>query len=123
MSSFESDSSLPGAPGSATSLGEGVDAAATLSADKTRQMVERMVQGAHDAVDKVAEKAIPAVEKLRSGVSSAAGSVQERADALTELQREWTESCRSAVRENPMTALAVGVVAGVVLSRLLSSRR
>jgi ElaB/YqjD/DUF883 family membrane-anchored ribosome-binding protein len=84
--------------------------------------VERMVQGAHQAVDRVAEKAGPAVERLRSGMADAAQAVHARADELAALGDEWVETCRNSVRQHPLAAVALALVAGMAVSRLLASR-
>jgi ElaB/YqjD/DUF883 family membrane-anchored ribosome-binding protein len=81
----------------------------------------RVVQGAHEAVDRVAERAAPAVERLRSGVTAAAESLQIKADEWNRVSDEWLASARQGVREHPLAAVAVALVAGVALSRLLSS--
>jgi ElaB/YqjD/DUF883 family membrane-anchored ribosome-binding protein len=103
-------------PTSTTSTVPGGNAA---SGDKT---VERVVQGAHDAVDRIAEKAVPAVEKLRAGVNQAADTLQSQADQLSEMQKQWVESARTCVRDHPFASVAVAVAAGMLLGRLLSSR-
>jgi ElaB/YqjD/DUF883 family membrane-anchored ribosome-binding protein len=82
--------------------------------------LDSMVQGAHDAVDRVAEKAGPAVERLRAGVHGAAEAMQVRADHLAALSDEWMEACRSSVRQHPLAAVALAVVAGVAVGRLLA---
>ena len=82
--------------------------------------VNRVAQSAHDVVDRVAERAIPAVERLRTGLVDAREAVKVRADNLSVMQDEWLSQCRSSVREKPLTSVAVGVVAGMILSRLLA---
>lgn len=85
-------------------------------------MMDRVVRGAHEAVDRLADKARPAVERMQGSVSGAADSMHTRADQLGELQEEWMESCRSAVREHPIASIGVAVFAGMLLSKMLSSR-
>lgn len=82
--------------------------------------VERVAQSAHEAIDRFAAKAGPAVEKLRTSASGAADTLQGRADRFVEMEDHWVETTRSYVRENPLTALGIAVVAGLVLSRLSS---
>lgn len=84
------------------------------------EAVHRVARGAHDVVDRVAERALPAVERLRTGLYDARDAVKARADNLTVMQEEWTTQCRASIREKPLTAVAIGVVAGMFLSRLLS---
>jgi ElaB/YqjD/DUF883 family membrane-anchored ribosome-binding protein len=90
-----------------------------MSADRT---LERLVQGAHQAVDSLAAKAGPAVERLKSSMGSASESMHERADQLNAMQEEWIESARTTVREHPLASLAAAVAVGMLISRLTSSR-
>jgi ElaB/YqjD/DUF883 family membrane-anchored ribosome-binding protein len=84
--------------------------------------MDRVVQSAHEAVDRMADRAGPAVERLRSGVNQAADVLQSRADELNEIQKEWIDSARACVRDHPLASVAVALAAGMVLSKLLSSR-
>ena len=84
--------------------------------------VDRAAQTAHEAIDRVAAKAGPAVEKVRAAASDAAQTLQSKADAFGEMEEQWLEACRGYVRENPLTAVAAGVLVGMLLSRLTSSR-
>jgi ElaB/YqjD/DUF883 family membrane-anchored ribosome-binding protein len=81
-------------------------------------VMNRVVQGAHEAVDRVAEKAGPAVERIRSGVSGAAESLHTHAEEFGALQEQWMQSARSCVREHPLATVAVAVAVGVLLSRI-----
>jgi ElaB/YqjD/DUF883 family membrane-anchored ribosome-binding protein len=80
-------------------------------------IVERAANSAHQAVDRVASKVSPAVERVRAAASDSAGSLNAKLDDFGVMREEWVESCRSYVRERPMTALGVAVLAGFVLSR------
>ena len=81
-----------------------------------------MAQSAHEAIDRMAGKAGPAVEKLRASTGNIGTTLREKADNLGELEEKWVESTRGYIRENPLTAIAIGVLAGVLLSKLSSSR-
>src|SRR5262245_17957603 len=83
-------------------------------------IVERAANSAHDAVDRVAASVNPAVERARSVAQDSADSLQAKIDDLGAMREEWTESCRSYVRERPLTALGVAVLAGFLLSRWIS---
>jgi ElaB/YqjD/DUF883 family membrane-anchored ribosome-binding protein len=119
----ESPSSLDTGLDTGTSTGSmsGTDTLGStgMTADRT---LERLVQGAHQAVDSLAAKAGPAVERLKSSMGSAGESMQERADQLSAMQEEWIESARATVREHPLASLAAAVAVGMLISRLTSSR-
>ena len=86
-----------------------------------RSSVDRAAQTAHEAIDRVAAKAGPALEKMRATVSGTTDTLRAKADQLGELQDQWLNQTRDYVRENPLTAVAIGVVVGAVLARLASS--
>src|SRR5712691_5237012 len=89
-------------------------------AERTHTTVDRAAQTAHEAIDRLAAKAGPAVEKMRATTSSAAETLRVKADAFSEMEEQWLENARGYVRENPLTAVAIGVLAGVLLSKLAS---
>ena len=80
-------------------------------------LVERAATSAHQAVDRVAAKVGPTVERVRAAAQDSADTLHAKLDDLGAMRHEWTESCRSYVRERPMTALGVAVLAGFLLSR------
>lgn len=84
-----------------------------------RDTIERAAQTAHDWVDQAAAKAAPALDRLRSTAGTAADTWQTQAQNLGEMEAQWVESIRSYVRDNPLTAIGVGLLAGLVISRAL----
>ena len=101
----------------------GVSATADAVAERAQGTVDRAAQSAHEAIDRLAAKAGPAVERLRSTATSASETLRAKADRFGELEDQWLESTRDYVRENPLTAIAVAMLAGIVLSKLTSSSR
>ena len=95
--SSNSTSGSSGANG-ATS-GNGSDAAAA-----RQQRFERVVSGAHEAVDSAAESIAQAAEALR-----------DKANRLGEMEKEYAESCRASVREHPLSYLAGALLLGVLI--------
>ena len=71
-------------------------------------------------IDRQRAKAGPAVEKARVAADGAVDTLNAKADALGELQDEWLETCRGYIRENPLAAVGIGVLAGLLLARLTS---
>jgi len=108
----------------ATDTGLASNVASTVSnALPDRSTVDRAAQTAHQAIDRVAAKAGPALDKVRATVSGTTDTLRAKADQLSELQDQWLNQTRDYVRENPLTAVAIGVVVGAVLARLASSSR
>lgn len=93
-----------------------------LTSSNPEATVDRMAQTAHQTVDRLAEKAGPAIEKLRSKMTGANETLRAQADHLSEMQREWLETTRMTVREHPIATIAVAVAAGVLISKIFSSR-
>jgi ElaB/YqjD/DUF883 family membrane-anchored ribosome-binding protein len=84
----------------------------------TDKTVERLKQGAHEAVDRIADKAGPTVERLKSTLDNASTSVRSQVDGMHAVQEEWMVSARAKVRENPLTSVALAVAAGLLLGRI-----
>ncbi len=97
------------------------DAAIDSAAAAERDVMRRVVQGAHEAIDRIADKAIPAVERLKGTYNDASEALQQRAGQAVELKDEWTESVRAVVREHPLAALATALAVGAIIARLTAS--
>lgn len=82
------------------------------------RFIERVVQGAHEAIDKAARVAVPAVDRLSDQARRATVRVNERADQLGTLQDQWVQDCRTTVRQHPLAAVATGVALGWLIGRL-----
>ncbi len=86
------------------------------------EVLDRVVQGAHDTVDKLAQTAAPHVKQLHAGLNSASENAGEWAYSLRGTSSELTESLRCTVREHPLAALATALALGVLVARLTESR-
>ena len=126
-------SSNPSSTG-ATGLSEGMSAAADdgsyrapdpgpAAGAASSDLMRRVVQGAHATIDRLADTAAPAVSRLQDNVAGAGNKLHAGADHVREVGDEWAESLRSTVRENPITAIAVALAAGVLIAKLSSSSR
>jgi ElaB/YqjD/DUF883 family membrane-anchored ribosome-binding protein len=82
------------------------------------ELLDRVVEGAHHAIDRLADSAAPHVQRLQQGVASASDTLHERAGQARELGDEWAESLRCTVRENPLAAVATALLVGVLIARL-----
>jgi len=83
-----------------------------------KDVLNRVTESAHKAVDRMAEKAGPAVEKIESSMLHANESLGEQAQHIRELGDEWTHTLRDTVRENPLTAVLLAVTAGALIARM-----
>ncbi len=81
-------------------------------------LMSRVVQGAHQTIDRLAETAAPHVHKLTQNVNSAGSALHDRADQAREMGDEWAESVRSTVRENPLAAVGVALAVGLLIAKL-----
>lgn len=110
------DESKPVTQGTGTPLPE-LGSASTMPAEPTGtpprgdDMLGRVVQGAHQTIDRLAETAAPHVQRLQERAGSRAGHVKEIGD-------EWAESVRCTVRDNPLAAVATALALGVLIARL-----
>lgn len=74
-------------------------------------MLQRVVQGAHQTIDRLADTAAPHVQRLSENLDHKSGQVRDMSD-------EWTDSLRTTVRENPIAAVATALALGMLISRL-----
>lgn len=88
------------------------------STGEAPDVLNRVVQGAHSAIDRMADTAAPAVQRLQDGVQAASDTLSQRADDARAMGEEWAESLRSTVREHPLAAIATALAVGVLVARL-----
>lgn len=127
-SPFPSSSSSPATPApsgmgtvSSTSSGTAPGSGGNGSSPAGGQagdVLSRVVQGAHSAIDRMAETAAPAVQRVQDGVQSASDTLSRKADDARELGDEWAESLRCTVRDHPLAAVATALAVGVLIARL-----
>ncbi len=110
MSDFNSP--LPAAP--LDRLAEGIDPAAP----QPDALLDRVVDGAHDAIDQLALQAAPHVQRLQDGLADANEMLHQRSDKAREIGADWSESFSDTVRSHPIGAVVVAVIAGLVIARL-----
>ncbi len=85
--------------------------AAASAAPVVDNLLKRVTQSAHDAVDGVAAKISSTVDGLQGGVSK-----------VGDTRDEWLESAREAIRQHPFAAIGTAVLVGLALRSLSSSR-
>jgi ElaB/YqjD/DUF883 family membrane-anchored ribosome-binding protein len=87
-------------------------ATATADTGSGGNMLGRVVQGAHQTLDRLADTAAPHVQRLQEGLDVGTEQVKEIGD-------QWAQSLRCSVRENPLTAVATAMAVGVLVARLM----
>ena len=75
-------------------------------------------EGATATVDKVASGAHQAVDRIAAAANSAASQFGVKGEELLAAKEKLLDSARDYVREKPVTALAIALAAGFILSRL-----
>lgn len=92
------------------------------TADEMQRQVEhgtdRMADKAHEAVDRLSRKMQPTVDALTEKASQAVDAVSQRADQLKGSGEAALETTRNYVRENPIAAIGIAAVAGLLLGRM-----
>lgn len=81
-------------------------------------MLDSVVRGVHETVDRVAASAAPAIDRLVGGAQDASGALEAQARQVGELGREWADSLRATVREHPIATLAAALAVGVLIGHL-----
>ncbi len=119
-------SSLPTKAANSRGNGRSTDASPQTSApqpsdggDDQGDVLARVVQGAHQTIDRLAETAAPHAQRLQDEVSSASHRLHSRAAQAREIGGEWAETLRCTVRENPLAAVGTALALGALLTRLL----
>jgi len=82
------------------------------------EVLQRVVQGAHQTIDRLAETAAPHVQRLQESMNSAGDTLQHRSEQARDMGDEFTESLRATVRENPLAAIATALAVGLLVARI-----
>ena len=89
--------------------------------DSMAGAAEDVVQKTQPAIDKVADMAHRAVDKAAASAAPAAGWIDEKSVQLDATQKKFVNDTCAYISANPLTAIGLGVLAGVVLSRMTRS--
>ncbi|MBB3192719.1 hypothetical protein [Roseateles terrae] len=82
------------------------------------ELVNRVAQSAHAAIDKLANQATPAVQHLQKSLEGTGEMLHQRADQLRSTGDEWMEGARDGVRANPLVAVGTAFALGLLIARL-----
>jgi len=81
-------------------------------------LLQRVVQGAHQTIDRMADTAAPHVQRMQESMHSAGDMLNQRGEQVRDMGDEWAESLRTTVRENPLAAVAAAVALGLLVARI-----
>lgn len=81
-------------------------------------LMSRVVQGAHQTIDHLAGQAAPHVQRFEQKLAGTDDMLHERADQLRAMSEGYLRSLREGVRENPLAAVGVALVLGLLLARI-----
>ena len=95
----------------AQALSHDPSSAAAAAAPAAHDLLGRVTQRAHAAVDGVSSRISSTLDGLQGGVSN-----------VGDTRDEWVESAREAIRQHPFAALGGAVLIGLALRSLLTSR-
>ncbi|WP_332745208.1 hypothetical protein [Hydrogenophaga sp.] len=87
-------------------------------AEHGTEITKHLLQEANDRVERMTDEADPLARQVEHGGSDAHSSRQRRAQQLRDAGRHAADSVRAHTRANPLTAVFVGVVVGVLLARI-----
>jgi len=90
----------------------------TAPAAASVELLQRMVHGAHDTLDRLAETAAPQLQRLEAGLTDANAALHDKADQVRQGGDAWAESLRCAVRDHPLAAVAAALAVGALVARI-----
>jgi ElaB/YqjD/DUF883 family membrane-anchored ribosome-binding protein len=105
-----------------TATGAKVQSGVGHASDVAHKKIESVADAAQPAVDSLSEGAHIVVDKVAGAAAQAAQTVEKSGQYLKAGEERMVQVTRTYVHENPVTALAMAVGAGFLISRLLSSR-
>jgi ElaB/YqjD/DUF883 family membrane-anchored ribosome-binding protein len=102
------DAAVIKASSSAHAAVDSMAGAADEAVRKAKPAIDKVTAKAHEAVDRAADAAVPAADWLA-----------EKSESLDATQKKLVADTCSYVAANPLKAIGIAVVAGVVLGRIL----
>ncbi len=81
------------------------------------KLLNQAVQGAHEGLDRLADSAAPVARDLGARISTAEDAFHAKTNQLRDSRDEWVEGVRTAVRGNPLVALAAAAALGAMIAR------
>ena len=89
---------------------------ATQAANSSHAAVDRAAQGIHETVERVAAKAAAMADGVADTTVDSQSPQLAKFDDL--MDSEWAEAARNEVREHPLAAVGIALIAGLMIGRL-----
>ena len=113
-----SDSPYANAPAQLPNSDAPANPAGNSTGSHQQALTDRMAQGAHHTIDRLAEATAPHLQRLEETVAGAGEKLKNQAHQARVTGDEWAESLRTTVRSNPLTAVAIAMAIGALISRI-----
>lgn len=88
------------------------------TSENVSSSAHRLADRAHETIDRVSGKVQPTVDALTEKASHTVDAVSQKAEQFHEMQENALESTRTYVRENPIAAIGIAAVVGLLLGRM-----
>ena len=89
--------------------------------DSAASAAENAIQKTRPAIDKVAGMAHRAVDKAATSAMPAAGWINDKTEKLDATQKKFVNDTCAYIAANPLTAIGLAVLAGILLSKMTRS--
>ena len=107
----------PGIAGAGKTLGGSASTATAEAAGRAHSVVDSAVDGAHGTVDRLASKAASALDRARYATDDLKTTASTKLDDFMNSE-DKAEAARTEIREHPLAAVAIALVAGLIIGRL-----
>lgn len=98
--------------------GDEMSRKAEQTADRMADKAHGITDRAHETVERLTDKVQPTMDALSEKASHAVDRVAQHADQLKGSGEAALETTRNYVRENPIAAIGIAAVAGLLLGRM-----
>ena len=108
-----------------TGDGHAKDGVSNFVEDKSAELhgaINKAVDAAQPAVDRIASGAHKGVEQVSSTITGVTGSFADSTRILMNAYQQYMDAGRKYVRASPVISTAIAIAVGYGLSRLLGSR-
>lgn len=118
MANGSQNPSYPGANTNRGGTSSDVRNAAAGVADSVKQGAKDAMDRVSDTAEHLADQAAPVMDRVKGGIDSATDAVRSHAEDVGAMSEDWMKSMRDTVREHPIAAIALAIVAGMVINRM-----